>query len=157
MIAFTLFRPGFWLDLVQPPFDEMPPAEVVRLAEAAPSGGELRVVVEGPSFDNPDERFGKAFILPLGESGPGDRRLEDNAGLVVMIEDGRAILDEQFPGTRFFDEMLAFDFYGDEPVEIAVVKVEAERFAKELFYIPALLLLGLIVLLQRRRAAVSAS
>ena len=35
--------------------------------------------------------------------------------------------------------------------EITSVEVPAERLPKEIFYIPALLLLGLIVLMQRRR------
>jgi len=36
----------------------------------------------------------------------------------------------------------------------ASVQVEADRPPKQLFYIPTLLLLGLIVMLQRRRRAV---
>jgi hypothetical protein len=32
LIAFTLFRPGFWLDMVQPPYDERPGVQVIELA-----------------------------------------------------------------------------------------------------------------------------
>jgi hypothetical protein len=45
------------------------------------------------------------------------------------------------------------DFYGDPPVRIAAVDFEAERLPREIFYIPGLLLFGLVVLLQRRRLA----
>ena len=39
----------------------------------------------------------------------------------------------------------------DKPLLIEKVLVERERMPKEIFYIPALLLLGLIIFLQRRR------
>ncbi|MEL7081061.1 MAG: DUF3394 domain-containing protein [Pseudomonadota bacterium] len=45
-----------------------------------------------------------------------------------------------------------FDYYLDDPVVIAKVEVENERLPKEMFFIPALLLLAGIVLIQRRRA-----
>ena len=32
LVAFTLFRPGFWLDQVQPPYVETPPAQVFELS-----------------------------------------------------------------------------------------------------------------------------
>jgi MYXO-CTERM domain-containing protein len=50
---------------------------------------------------------------------------------------------------------VRMDFYGDDPVTISSVSVPRDRIFKEVFYIPALLLLGLVVLLQlrRRRAA----
>ena len=72
-------------------------------------------------------------------------------------EDGKAVLDEPFAGTPFFTDFTdTFDFYGDVPVEIATVQLAAERMPKEVFYIPALLLLVLIVLSQRRRQTVPA-
>jgi hypothetical protein len=59
-------------------------------------------------------------------------------------------------GTKFFTPFSMFDFYGDEPVEIVTVQTETERMPKEIFYIPALLLLGLVIGLQRRRQTVPA-
>ncbi len=47
--------------------------------------------------------------------------------------------------------MRAFDFYGDTPVIIKRITVPAERMPKEVFFIPALVLLGLIILMQRGR------
>src|SRR6516225_940447 len=34
LICFTLFRPGFWLDRLAPPFETRPAADIVRIAEA---------------------------------------------------------------------------------------------------------------------------
>ncbi|MFX4221028.1 MAG: DUF3394 domain-containing protein [Thalassobaculum sp.] len=56
------------------------------------------------------------------------------------------------PGQKLAD----FDFYADNPVRIAEIHVAVERLPKEIFYIPALLLLGLVIVLQRRRTDVPA-
>lgn len=57
---------------------------------------------------------------------------------------------EPFPGTPYF-ELLAndYDFYGDEPAQI--VLVENERMPKEILFVPGLLMIMLIYLLQLRR------
>ncbi|MFP1632025.1 TRAP transporter permease [Zhengella sp. ZM62] len=155
LVAFTLFRPGFWLDYVQPPYDNRPGAEVIELAAAQPENGTLRMVVRGPDFDKPDVISERTIIAELGEAGDGADRL-DQAGLMVSVDDGKAVLEEPLAGTQFFTEFQGFDFYGDEPVEIALVQTEAERMPKEIFYIPALVLLGVVVLFQRRRQTVPA-
>ena len=59
-------------------------------------------------------------------------------------------------GTAFERLGTEFDFYADAPVTIASVSTPNERFAKEVFFIPAFLLLGLVVLLQRQRQTVPA-
>lgn len=150
LVAFTLFRPGFWLDYVQPPYDNRAGIEAIAIAEAVPENGTLRMIVRGPDFDNPDEISERTIVAELGEAGDGVSRL-DEAGLLVREEDGKAVLDEPLAGTAFFSDFQSLDFYGDTPVEIATVQVPAERMAKEVFYIPALILLALVVLMQRRR------
>ena len=155
LVAFTLFRPGFWLDYVQAPFDDMPGSQVTELAAAVPEGGTLRMVVRGPDFDNPDDIVDLTIVAELGAPGDGETRLFD-AGLMVSEFDGKAALDEPLAGTAFFQELGDYDFYGDVPVEIAVVQVPTERMPKEVFYIPAVVLLGLVIALQRRRQTVPA-
>lgn len=155
LIAFTLFRPGFWLDYVQEPYIDSPGTEIATIAEATPADGNLRIVVRGPDFDNADKIVDLTLLLPLGEAGAGEERLK-KLGLSMMEEDGRALLEEPFPGTLMFEKLQNFDFYGDEPVEVAVVQTEAERMPKEVFYIPAILLLIVVIGLQRRRTDVPA-
>ncbi|MDA0342396.1 MAG: DUF3394 domain-containing protein, partial [Proteobacteria bacterium] len=60
--------------------------------------------------------------------------------------------EEPLPGTKFEALSNAYDFYVDDnPVVISAVKVPNDRVIKEIFYIPALFLLGLVIMLQRRR------
>src|SRR3546814_4188313 len=43
LIAFTLFRPGFWMDLIVPPYQWQEPTTLVEVLGAAEVGEELRV------------------------------------------------------------------------------------------------------------------
>ncbi|MBX2824592.1 MAG: TRAP transporter permease [Gammaproteobacteria bacterium] len=152
LIAFTLFRPGFWLDRVVPPFESTEPATIFDVVAASPADDVLTLEVTGPDFDT-GEIASTTMLVPLGDAlDDGAARLE-SAGLTVNIEDDKALIDEPFPGTPFFESIgKSFDYYGDEPVRIGDIKLRTERLPKEVFYLPALLLLALIVWLQRRRA-----
>ncbi len=150
LIAFTLFRPGYWLDQIDAPFVQSPPAQIYETFAAVPEGGEMRVVVTGPDFDS-GETKSTTLLVPIGAAGEGAARLE-KAGLLVIVEDGKAKLEEPFPQTPFFDQIgTSFDYYGDEPVHISEVKAPADRMPKEVFYLPALILFGLVLLMQMPR------
>ncbi|HPQ94519.1 MAG TPA: DUF3394 domain-containing protein, partial [Thiolinea sp.] len=51
----------------------------------------------------------------------------------------------------FFKDFQKFDFYGDQPVRVSKIEMPAQRMPKEVFYLPALLLLALLIWVQRRR------
>ena len=112
------------------------------------------MTVQGPDFDDPDDHQRRPTSwCRLGAVGEGDARFEA-AGLTVMMEDGQAVLEEPFPGTPFFESLgKAYDFYGDQPVEISHALLPKDRLPKEIFYIPAVVLLALVIWLQRRRRA----
>ena len=150
LVAFTMFRPGYWLDQVSPPYDHRPGPEILSVAEQAPVDGYVRFVISGPDSRN-GEMGGTTLIAPLGASGDGATRLMTAAGLMVNIDGNRAILDEPMPNTALSQALLAFDFYGDNPVQIERVEVPTDRVAKEFFFIPAIMLLFFIIVLQRRR------
>ncbi len=150
LIAFTLFRPGFWLDMVQPPFVEHPGADLVKLADKTPDGALLRLRISGPDFNDPDRIKGTTINLELKKGKNALDRLR-KAGIVVAIKDGKAVMDEPQPGTPYFNLSQQFDFYADKPVVIARAYEPAKRMPKEVFYIPAALLLALVFLSQRAR------
>lgn len=149
LIAFTLFRPGFFLDYVQPPYQSAAPTQLEEVVGKAPIGSDIRIVVSGPDFDT-GEAKDVTVVLPVTEVGDGAQRLSE-VGLTVFAEGEVVKLDEPFPGTTYFETLGGFDFYMDEPVEIKSVQTAADRLPKQVFYIPALLLLGLVIMLQRRR------
>jgi hypothetical protein len=69
----------------------------------------------------------------------------DAAGIEFRDEDGEFYVDNlNFGGPA---EQLKIDF----DWHVAGLEVEADRMPKEVFYLPALLLLGLVAFLQFRR------
>jgi hypothetical protein len=73
------------------------------------------------------------------------------AGIMVNIDGDKAVLDEPLPSTALSLIMLEFDFYADDPVQIIRIEVPTQRIAKELFFIPAIILLCFVIFIQRRR------
>ncbi|MGF1649272.1 MAG: TRAP transporter permease [Hyphomicrobiaceae bacterium] len=155
LIAFTLFRPGYWLDQVSPPFDIGPGSTIAEVVGRADPGDEIRLKISGPSFSNADRMIDSFVVLPVGTEPTATARLSA-VGLLVEAEDGVAKIDEPLTGTRFDRLARQFDFYADTPVVVSEVKTPRDRWIKEIFYLPALLLLGLVVMSQRRRQTVPA-
>ncbi len=151
LIAFTLFRPGYWLDKIQAPFYSQPSDKTFEVVGSATAGGTATFVVSGPNY-NTGEIDQTTLLIPLGEPKEAAERLS-GAGLDVRMENGVAIVDEPMIGTPFFPNIgNLFDFYDDnEPVKVAQVLTPASRMPKEIFYLPAFLLLAGVVWLQRRR------
>jgi TRAP transporter 4TM/12TM fusion protein len=152
LVAFTLFRPGYWLDRVQPPYISEEGSKVYEVVGDVTPNGTATMVVSGPNF-NSGEIDQTTLLVPLGEPKEAAERLRA-AGLDVRMENGIAILDEPMVGTPFFENIgNLFDYYADDPVQISEVKKPAPRMPKEVFYLPALLLLAFVYWMQKRRVA----
>ncbi|WP_101339891.1 TRAP transporter permease [Cereibacter azotoformans] len=149
LVAFTLFVPGFWLDRIMPRFEERPPTELAQAFDAAEPGETVRFVVSGPDFTT-GRPTRLTVVHTIAEEAPETGRAEA-AGLFLLPEEGRLFMDEPMFGTDYQQRLQGFDFYGAERVEVTTLQSPADRPPKQLFYIPALLLLGLVVALQRRR------
>ena len=77
----------------------------------------------------------------------------DKVGLLLLMEDGKAKLEEPLPGSPFENLSRIFDFYADDPVEVASIALARDRVPKEIFYLPALLVIVVVIFIQRRRTA----
>lgn len=142
LVAFTLFRPGFWMDIIHDPYRSVPPSEFVEAYGNVDEDSTLRLQVKGEdAFGDPLTTY---MTLPVADGETGEDRLL-NLGLELIVEDGRAIVDMVTYGSQAAD--LGFDF--DQ--EIVEIQAPVDRWPKELMWIPALLLFALIVLAQRRR------
>jgi len=143
LIAFTLFRPGFWMDMVAAPFAEVAPTEIAAAALATPFGEDLRLRVAGLNDLGDPIEF--VAILNVGDEATGEVRLE-NAGLVFRTEGDAMFIDDVAYGSAAADAGLDWD------QQVLRVLQPVYQPTKYLMFIPALLLLGLIVFLQRGRA-----
>lgn len=142
VVTFSLLRPGFWLDMMVDQYRLEPAARLVELAQRAPSGAGLRVRIEGTSIEGQDVH--KTVMLPLNTDGTGLQRIK-NAGLSIMAAGGEV----QVMAVSLRSAAAKAGF--EQGFKVTGVEVPADRVAKEWMYVPALLLLALIFLLQRMR------
>lgn len=142
LITFTLFRPGFWWDMIYPPTQTHPATAIFEQAERQPIDSSLKIWVSGESLDG--REISKLVRLPLTEAGTGKERLEA-AGLLLIAEEDKVEVD-----LVTFDspaQKIGIDFGW----EISAIEEDLKQPAKEWMMIPPLLLLGLIAWLQKRR------
>ncbi|MBF0280649.1 MAG: TRAP transporter permease [SAR324 cluster bacterium] len=142
LIAFVLFRPGFFWDMVFPEFQVIPAQQIESIAEQAPLDGQLRMLVEGETIDG--KHVKKVVLLPLGKAGKGRERLLET-GIELVETNGRMILDNVVFGSPAQNAGLDFDW------EVLSLERESERMPKQFMYIPALILLAIMRFLQMRR------
>ena len=143
LIAFTLFRPGFWMDLVFDPYRNVPPAEIAQaLDRIAESDNPLRIQVAGEDeIGNPRTFY---VLVPIPDGANGEERLE-NTGLTLIQQDDRTLIDMVAYGSLGSELGLDFD------QEIIEVMAPVERQRKEWMWLPGLLLFAVVAALQWRR------
>ncbi|MGS2744668.1 TRAP transporter permease [Halomonas sp. LS-001] len=142
LVAFALFRPGFFMDMLHDPYRSVPPSEFVQALGNVDEGSTLRIQIEGlDDFGDPMTTY---MQVPVPEGETGQERL-DNMGLTLLVDGDRTIVDMVAYGSQASD--IGFDF--DQ--EIIEVLAPVERWTKELMWIPAFLVFGFVVMLQRRR------
>jgi hypothetical protein len=142
LVTFTLFRPGFWWDMLYPPYNMVPAASMNQLIEEAPANAGKRLWIEGTNLNGDDVR--KGVLLPLGAQGPARERLS-SAGVSVVAQGDELLIS----GVKFGSpaEKLGME----QGFRIVSAEVPAERPAKEWMFLPALLLLVIVMGLQRLR------
>ncbi len=143
LVAFTLFRPGFWLDQIIAPHEHYQGSELSQYIEQHPDMQSVRLAVEGENLDG--RWIEKTVDLPLSAEGSAADRLLDGSGLEVRDEDGRLYIDNIVWGGVAEQMQLDFDW------EITGFDIENERPAKEWFFIPAFLLVLWIIRRQKKR------
>ncbi len=145
LIAFTLFRPGFWLDMIDPPFARHDPKNIATLIAGLPDDTKIRLQVNGEDMAT-GNKIDTYIVLPIGKkAGDGIARLEAGAGLTLKEQDGKIIVDAVRFDSPAEKAKIDFDW------QIVAVELPKDRPPKELFWLPALGLLGLIIVIQRRR------
>ncbi len=144
LVAFTLFRPGFWMDLLHDPYRDTAPAELVQTMGQVEAESTLRLRMEGEDAVGKLRRF--TVLLPVPDGASGEDRLT-KLGIQTYEQDGKILIDTVTFGSQAADLGLEMD------QQILSVKAPTERWPKELMWLPGFLLFGAVVWLQRRRVA----
>ena len=142
LVAFTLFRPGFWWDMPFPPLSEEPATKLEQMVGDMESGALLRIMLKGEKMDGTE--FTKTVMLPVGNEKTGVERLTA-IGLETRKEEGKVLIDNVVFSSAAEKAGMDFD------QEILNLQVPSKRLPKQLMFIPALVLYALVWFVQRGR------
>ena len=143
LVAFTLFRPGFFMDMIAPAYETVPPGQLMQMIEKAPADENLRIWVESENLDGKTVKHG--VLLRLGPVAPARERLEKFGLRILPSGDHFDVLTVRFNSRADKIGMEAGN-------RIVAIEEETNRPDKEWMFVPALALAILIAFLQRRRA-----
>lgn len=143
LIAFSLFRPGFWWDQVYPPSQQLEPSTLNEQVEQMTAGDFIDIRFEGMTIEGDEVR--KTVSLQLeNEQGDAMQRLEA-MGLIMIEDNEKMIVDLVVFGSSAEKSGVDFGW------EVTAIIKATDRPAKEWVYIPVLLLLVAIGWQQKRR------
>ena len=143
LISFTLFRPGFWMDMIYSPLEKVEASKIYEVVEAMPVNSLVRVHVISETLEG--DAVDKVVMLPLGAAGNGEQRLAISAGLELREEYGKLLVDNLTFGGPAERQQIDFDW------EVADTQRKANRPSKQCIFLLAFGLLALVIILQRRR------
>jgi hypothetical protein len=139
----VLFRADLFMDTIAPEFRDRPPALVFDMARDAADGGRLAMVIAGMTIEGKDlvktvaVRLGDRPAAGPGESADGRERLAEAGLLLMPLGDRMRITQVKF-GSRA--QKGGFE----QGWEVQSLKVPTDRPSPHWFYLPALLLAGLV-------------
>ena len=123
LIAFSLFRPGFWMDMLHDPYRAVPPAELARALGEVEADSNLRLRIQGEDDLGDPRTF--TVLLPVPAGATGEERL-GKLGLQLYEQDGKTLIDNVAFGSPAATMGLEFD------QEILAVRAPTDRWRKEL-------------------------
>ena len=140
-----LFRPDFFMDYLAPEYRDVPAKQLFEVARDAPANARLVVVIKGTTIEGDDVR--KTVALRLGpKSDDGRKRLADAGLTVVPLGDNL-----QIGGVKFGSSARKAGF--EQGFDIDTIRLPSGRASPHWFYLPALLLIGIVWWSQGRRLA----
>ena len=153
VVAFMFFRPGYFWDKVDPPYENISGQELFKVADTMSEGEPIRFVVEGETIEGVERSY--TFLLPLADGQTGRERV-NNTGLQIDDLFGDMEVAMVLPGisnSRAINKQVeSIKVAGvDSGWIITSVLKERETRPKQIIYIPAILLIGMVGWVQLRR------
>ncbi|SIT17698.1 TRAP transporter permease [Paracoccus saliphilus] len=143
VIAFAIFRPGFFMDYVYPPYEDLPPAQFEEALGNAEPGAPLRLRIAGLNDVGDPIEF--TALLEVPEGGDGAEKMQ--ALGIETIQNGEEVIIDN---VAFDSPAQAAGLDWDQ--QVLLVRAPAPAPSKYWVYIPAALILALVVWMQKMRA-----
>lgn len=145
LTVFMLFYPGLFMDRLFAPYRQLRGDAAEAAIEAAPKGAQMRIFMSGTTLEG--DAVEREVLLPLDVPAPSATQRLINSGVDNLRNaEGFAVTGIAFssPAARL----------GIEPgFQITAVEVPSGRPPSEWMIVPALGLIGWVVVRQRRRRA----
>lgn len=142
LVAFAIFRPGFFLDRIQPPYEYLGAESVLGDFKDDNEAKHVRLYVSGYDLYGDEKSFVTDLDFPAGRD---EQEIISEYGLSLYKEDGKIIVEDVVFSSDAEKAGFDFDF------EISQFAVEKEQSSRFVIYIPALLLLLFVFMSQRQR------
>ena len=141
--CFTLLRPGAWMDLIESEELSLPVTAVREIVDPLAEGESVKLLFQGIDFDG--EEASQTALLTLGREGPVENRFFGVGLGLIAIGDRLQVMSVD-PGSQ------AHRYGLEQGFDITAIYVaNPDRLPKELFFIPVLVGIGLVYVIQRRR------
>ena len=141
--VFMLFYPGLFMDPLFAPYRKLQGDAVVAAIAQAPDGAQMRVFLSGTTLEGRPVKLG--VVLPLGpQAADATQRLLDSGVHMERTDTGFTVSQVTF-GSRAAKQGVEAGF------QMEAVEVPSDNPAREWMFLPALALIGWVVIRQRRR------
>jgi len=147
-----MFRPGYIWDKVQAPYDNIPGAQIFKVADKMETGDRLEFIVAGETIEGVERKF--TFGLPLADGKTGKEKI-DGTGLMLDNMFGPMEVAMVIPGSN--KQVEAIKTAGvDSGWIIESVRVKRDRLPKQIVLIPVfafLFFMGWVQLKRKKKLA----
>ena len=153
LVAFMLFRPGYFWNKIDPPYENLPGTQIFEIAESMSPGQSIRFVVEGETLEGVQRSY--TFLLPLADGISGMEKI-NNTGLYLDDLFGDMEVAMVMPGmsnNRAINKQVeSIRVAGvDSGWIVTSIQTKRDTLPKQIVFIPALILLSVIAMIQFRR------
>ncbi len=143
LAVFMLFHPGLFMDRLFAPYQKLQGNAATDAIVSAPEDAQMRIFLHGSTLEGRSVQHG--VVLPLGpRSGDATQRLL-GSGLHMAQTGSDLLVDQVDFGSRAAKQGVEAGF------RIEAVEVPSDNPAREWMFLPALVLIGWVVLRQRQR------
>ena len=142
LATFMLFRPNFFMDWIHDPHEIRPGRDVIALAEQTLPEHPLIMIIEGTNVEG--DELSKTVAVRMGKPGEVRQRLSETGLMFSSLGDEVRIANVRF-GSRA--KKAGFE----QGWKITGVQVPSDRPSPHWFYLPALVLIGVVFVIQRAR------
>jgi len=145
-LTFMIFRPGYFWDKVQAPYDNLPGSQIFKVADNMKAGDRLQFVVSGETLEGVERTM--TFAIPLAEGKTGKERITETG---LRLDDLLGPM-EVATITPINKQIEAIKTAGvDSGWIVESVRVETDRLPKQIVLIPAFLIMFLMAWSQIKR------